>query len=31
MFDISLKVLFEVRLKLEGLGFLKSYVKIEND
>ncbi|MBC1322971.1 helicase DnaB [Listeria welshimeri] len=31
MLDISLKALFEARLKLEGLGLLKSYVKTEND
>ncbi|MBF2472415.1 replication initiation and membrane attachment family protein [Listeria welshimeri] len=31
MLDISLKALFKARLKLEGLGLLKSYVKTEND
>ncbi|MBC1466814.1 helicase DnaB [Listeria welshimeri] len=31
MLDISLKALFEARLKLEGLGLLRSYVKTEND
>lgn len=31
MLDISLKALFEARLKLEGLGLLKSYVKTKND
>lgn len=31
MLDISLKALFEARLKLEGLGLLKSYVKTEID